>query len=257
MVRTIKGQKKMKNKRALVLSGGGSKGAWQVGVLKCLAQNKNRTWDIVAGVSVGALNGSFISQYEPANQKQGTTDLEALWNSIKGNRSIYRPHTLGQLGQVFEGGLFSTKPLRDLISQNLDRDKMLTSGVKLSVGAISCTTGEYKTVTQDCLDLHDWIIASSAFPVAFPPVKIDGDTWTDGGIGENSPILDVLLFADEITEIDFVSTEPIEFIIPVPEHIKVTVYSPKEPLGIKPLSFDATKIQELILLGYQETLNKE
>jgi NTE family protein len=237
--------------RALVLSGGGSKGAYQVGVLRYLTE-QGLSWDIVCGVSVGALNGSFISQYEKDFQRQGAMHLEMLWKTIKGNRSIYRTHTLGQLGRILEGGLFSAKPLRDMIYDNLDRTNILASGVKLHVGAISCTTGEYRSVDEMNENLHDWIVASSAFPVAFPPVKIDGDTWTDGGIGKYSPLSDVLPYIDEITEIDFIATEPIESIISIPEHIKVNIYCPKEPLGIKPLSFDAKKIEELMILGWDQ-----
>lgn len=238
--------------KALVLSGGGSKGAYQVGVLRYLTEHQDRSWDVVAGVSVGALNGSFISQYGKENQQQGARDLETLWNTIKGNRSIYRTHTLGQLGQILEGGLFSARPLRDMIHSQLNKELIRSNGVKLYVGAISCTTGEYRSVDETDENLHDWIVASSAFPVAFPPVRIGDDTWTDGGIGKYSPLSDVLPYADMLTEIDFISTEPIENIIPIPPHIKVNIYSPKEPLGVKPLSFDVKKIQEMMTLGWQQ-----
>lgn len=240
--------------RALVLSGGGSKGAYQVGAMRYLTETLGRSWDIVSGVSVGALNGSFISQYEKDFQEQGAKDLETLWKTIKGNRSIYRSHTLGQLGKMLEGGLFSTKPLRDMIHDNCNHEKIKSSGVKLQIGAISCTTGEFRCVDESNEKLHEWIIASSAFPVAFPPVHIDGDTWTDGGIGKYSPITSVLEFADELVEIDFISTEPIEFpSSQIPDHIKINLFCPKEDLGIKPLSFDAKKIEELMSRGWEET----
>jgi NTE family protein len=240
--------------RALVLSGGGSKGAYQVGAIRYLTEVLGLSWGLVSGVSVGALNGSFISQYPTTAQTQGGRDLETLWKGIKGKRSIYRKHTLGHLGTMLQGGLFSTKPLKDMIYGNISREALITSRVRLQIGAISCTTGEFKCADELNEKIHDWIIASSAFPVAFPAVEIEGDTWTDGGFMDNAALTAILEQCEGVTEIDYISTEPVE--LPsslITAHVKVNLYCPKADLGIAPLAFDPKKIQELMDRGWIET----
>lgn len=193
--------------RALVLSGGGSRGAFQAGVIYALATTQGRSWDLVAGVSVGALNGAFMAQHAPAEQRAGATALKAMWMDIKGNKSIYKPWALGYLMCLWKGGLYNTEPLRKMVQVHLKAEAFKTSGVKLRMGAVSYESGEYKYVTEETPNLAEWVMASSAFPVAFPPSKIDGESWIDGGVRDVTPIRDV---ADEpgVTSIDVILTAP-------------------------------------------------
>ncbi len=63
--------------RALVLSGGGAKGAYEVGALKYLLLDKETQYDIICGVSVGALNASFLSMYPLGQEKVAYQNLGA------------------------------------------------------------------------------------------------------------------------------------------------------------------------------------
>ena len=238
--------------RALILSGGGSKGSFQTGAIKFLAEQEI-TWDIISGVSVGALNAAFISQYSRSKQLDGALALFNLWNSLKGNGDIYKPHSLGIVGRLIEGGYYSIKPLKELIENNISMEKLLSSEVKFYTGAISCTTGEFRCVSKEHANIHDWIMASSAFPVAFPPVHIDEDTWTDGGLGKYSSLEEILLLHPEIDIIDFISTDSTTSITHTPENIKINIYCPEKPLTTKALNFSPQKIKVNMQLGYEDT----
>jgi predicted acylesterase/phospholipase RssA len=69
-----------KQKKALVLSGGGAFGSYQVGVLKHLA--KISCWEEVFGISVGAINGSFLSMFPLGHEEQAVEQLEEFWKLI-------------------------------------------------------------------------------------------------------------------------------------------------------------------------------
>lgn len=234
--------------KALVLSGGGVKGAFQVGVLRgLLDHNPELDYDIYAGSSVGALNSS---QCACAPLKDSLPKLEDVWlNQVKGNQSIWKHHLwyyiligIGIILLFTIGGFFSfilsapkwvtilfalfalisfyipyyslnhthsiytTDPLRKLIESNLDVEKLRKSGKQLRVGAVSFTTGEYRAATEDAEDIVSWIMASSAFPVFFPPVPIVGHYWTDGGVMNIVPLNDVIEAG--ATEIDIILASP-------------------------------------------------
>src|SRR5574337_903246 len=103
--------------RALVLSGGGAYGAYQVGVIKALTE-KGLQWDAIAGISVGALNGLQMAMYPSEKHALAAEELELMWaNDIKGNDSIYKPWLpwkFNYIVSLWKGGLNSTKPLLKL-----------------------------------------------------------------------------------------------------------------------------------------------
>lgn len=78
--------------KALVMSGGGSKGAFEVGVLRYLHDHENVEYDIIAGVSVGALNASMLAT---GPMKETLPILEKVWfEGIKGNSSVWKHYLL-------------------------------------------------------------------------------------------------------------------------------------------------------------------
>ena len=79
--------------KALILSGGGAHGAFQVGVIKRLAELGHQ-WDLVAGVSVGAINAMQMAMYAPKDHLQAARELEQFWYNIRGNDTIYRNWTI-------------------------------------------------------------------------------------------------------------------------------------------------------------------
>lgn len=192
---------------SIVMSGGGSHGAYQVGVIKSLTE-KGHSWGLAAGVSVGAINSALVAMYKPAEQRGAAVQLEKFWTDIKGNDSVYVNWWCGPGAGLWLGGFFDTAPLNKLVSRHFDPKRVAASGVKLSVGTASLCTGEYKNIRceDDPSRFADWIMASAAMPAIFPPHKIDNDYWTDGGVRDSTPVSDVLRAVDG--HVDVVLTGP-------------------------------------------------
>ena len=93
--------------KAVVLSGGGAYGAFQVGMLNALVNDLGIDFDIIRGVSVGALNGAVLAQAakQPdslGNLSLAVSDLARLWKGIKGNRSVYRKKWTPQSSTLYK-----------------------------------------------------------------------------------------------------------------------------------------------------------
>lgn len=205
----------MSSKRALVLSGGGSKGAYSVGVVKALLES-GRKYDVIAGVSVGSLIASHMAMYKPEDQLNGYAALERIWyEKVTGNKSIYKPWAPGFLTYIWslwKGGIYSMKPLRKIIESEFDPSKLENSGVPLYVGVVSLQSGKYRGVSVDSTTEKqkavDWVWASCIYPILFPAVEIDGEQWFDGGVRDVIPVKDILMNHSDITHIDAVITSP-------------------------------------------------
>lgn len=267
--------------RALVLSGGGSRGAFQVGVVKRLAELGHR-WDVVAGVSVGAINAVNMAMYAPAEQRLGALNLERFWCEIEGDRSIYTGWFWGPLAALSKGGLYDTTPLERFLRARFDHNRLKASGVRLFVGAVDLRSGKYVFATEKSADPIKWVMASAAFPGAFPPVEIGGTRYVDGGVRDTTPISDVLKAG--ATEVDVVLCNPeggddtpwslakagsaVEVGLRAAEimadevfltdlaslrrqsKVRHRVYAPQAPWTVGPLTFDPKEIRRMIDVGY-------
>lgn len=203
------------------MSGGGSRGAFQVGKILQLTEEQSFTgWDIISGVSVGAINAGFLSMFNKEEQHLGALGLRDLWlKHVTGNSSIYRPWAPGILTYIpaaWKGSLFSTEPLRNVINNNISHYRCINSNVLTTVGTCSINTGKYKTISKSDIHFLDYILASASFPIAFPAVEIDGELYTDGGVRTVIPIMDAIALG--ATDIDVIMTSP-------PEHVMRSVAS--------------------------------
>jgi NTE family protein len=190
-------------KKALCLPGGGSKGSFQVGVLEYLIKVRGESYDIITGTSVGALNGAYLAQYKKEDLHKGIDNLKKLWLSIS-NRDIKR-HWIpfGYAHALWKKSLYNTKPLRTLIEENLDTDKLKASGVKLKISTINLDSGDHVKFSGDHPNIKEAVMASSAFPAFFEPIEINGDIYWDGGIKEVAPLLPAIeMGAEDITIIN-------------------------------------------------------
>lgn len=184
--------------KALCMSGGGVKGAFECGVLKYLLGDKQIQYDVLAGVSVGALNAGFLAQFGHGREQEAVKKLEELWLSIK-NSSIKSLHFPPYVSALWKSGLYSTKPLRKLVENNLSPSNIVLSGKLLRIGATSLNTGIYKVWTEKDNDIIDGIMASSSFPVFFDTVKIKNEEFVDGGVRDITPLKEAIdAGADEI-----------------------------------------------------------
>lgn len=192
--------------RALVLSGGGSKGAYQVGALKYILGELQTSYDIFCGVSVGAINCAFLSMFEGGKEADSSTYLSALWDKIT-TASVYRRwFPFGIFHVLWKRSFYDSSPLHNLIRNGVNLDIIRKNGKIVSVGTVSLSSGKYTTFDQTSDYFIDAVIASASFPGMLSPVKFLGQLWTDGGVKEISPIKKAIEMG--ATEIDIIITSP-------------------------------------------------
>jgi NTE family protein len=181
-------------KRALILSGGGARGAFQIGVWKYL-EERNWTPDLICGTSVGAINAVAIGAGMPPDR------LLEIWTSYHGPM-IYRFRMLKFLANLLFGRplkpVMDTGPLRKMVSRHLDIDALRKSRIDVIISAVNLLTARLHLFNQEVIDV-DHVMASSAVPVLFPWQHIDGEPYWDGGVMANSLLFPALESgADEI-----------------------------------------------------------
>ncbi len=173
----------MATRLAVVLSGGGAKGAFQVGVLDALVNERGVSPSIAVGTSTGAIQALGVAQGDVAG-------LVRTWLGIKGSRDIYRERG-GVAGAVILGekALYDTAPLRRLLKAFADPAKLAASPVDLRLGVVSLQSGEFRTIDKSVPGIHNWVYASCAMPVFFDPLQTsDRQQWVDGGVRDVTPL---------------------------------------------------------------------
>jgi predicted acylesterase/phospholipase RssA len=192
--------------RALVLSGGGSAGSFQCGALKYLFEDLGNTYQLFTGVSVGALNASWMAQYAPADQKLGYQALYNLWYNIQDStvKKNWCPWNI--VKGLWSDSVYNSQPLIDLVHNHISLDKIRASGNKVAVSATEICTGKYHTFTQDDGYFIDSILASSSFPMGLIPIVINGIKYTDGGVRHSTPINEAIAMG--ATDLDIVLCGP-------------------------------------------------
>ena len=196
-------------KRALVLAGGGSKGSFEIGVMKYLLEDNKNQYDIITGISVGALNASLFSQFPIGKESEALLALETIWDNIEESTVYVNHKPFGKLQALWKPSVYDSSPLRKFLIKNLDPKKVKSSGRELRISACSLVTGTVKTWTeQDESDIIDAVLASASFPVMLCPIEINGDLFTDAGVKEIAPLNSAIKAGADI--IDVIITSPIE-----------------------------------------------
>lgn len=228
-------------KLGLVMTGGGARAAYQVGVVRAIYEilkKDQKLFNVVTGNSAGAINSSYLSSHA-GNWDIATTDLIALWKRIK-PQQIYdlRARTISELGMKWLGGtvlggltssgshinyLLDTRPLRRLLNREVEFHhikKNLQDGTLHGV-ALSTTnyhSGSNVIFYQGSSEISDWsrsdrfsvrgdlnldhLMASSAIPFFFPPIKVGDSYYGDGCIRQTTPLSPAIhLGADKIIAI--------------------------------------------------------
>jgi NTE family protein len=173
---------------AVVLSGGGANGAYEVGALYRILQHYKP--DAYCGTSVGAINSAFLAQYPKENSYDAARHLLKLWLSID-TSSIYKlwyGGFLWYLPALWKGSVYNTKPVRDLIAKNLDTHMMQNSGVQLRVVGVSLNTGECMIWKEYDADIVQGVQASSSYPIFFSPIHARRSIYSDGGLRNITPL---------------------------------------------------------------------
>jgi NTE family protein len=216
-----------RRRTAMILSGGGARGAYEVGVLWYIFDDLTRMRggppriDILSGTSVGAINACFLAAHL-TDPVLGMRRLVDLWTELQLTRVlgfgmrqfVNLPRLL--LGGTPDGtGLFDVRPMADLVQREISwravtrclRRRLLRT---LSVSCTEVSTGRTVVFMQTApnavipatapprtLFRADRIgpphaLASAAIPILFPPVRIDKELYLDGGLRQNTPIAPAL-----------------------------------------------------------------
>ncbi len=89
---------------------------------------------------------------------------------------------------MWQPAVYNSKPLQDIVHNQLDVNKIKTSKRKLRIGATGLSTGAYQIFTESNDNIQDAVIASSAFPAMLLPIKMLGQLWSDGGCRSITPL---------------------------------------------------------------------
>jgi NTE family protein len=176
-------QNRSDEKTAFVFAGGGSLGAVQVGMLKAFTQTGIKP-DFIVGASVGAINAAFFASDPTRN---GADRLEKIWMTIR-QKDIFPVISLGSLFAFFSfrNYLCSPRPLKMLIEKHLTYNRLEDAPVPCLITATELYSGDEVILSTG--SVVDALLAGSAIPTVFPPVKINGHYLVDGGITNNTPI---------------------------------------------------------------------
>ena len=249
-------------KRAIVLSGGGGKGAYQIGVWKAL-RKLHIKYDIVTGTSVGALNGAFMVQkdYKNALKVWKNMSFKSVYNKdIKEDLSTKEGKkelvSMYAKGIVIDKGM-DVENLENLLLKYLDENKVRKS--KIDYGLITFNLTTLKAMTFEKKDipkgkLKDYMMASATCYPVFKKKEIDKNIYIDGGVYDNLPInLAISMGANQIIAIDLRA-------IGVKQKIKeancdIVTITPKNKINSF-LVFEKEASERAIKYGYNDTMKK-
>jgi len=187
---------------ALVMSGGGARGSFELGVIDYLIRDQGLDFNVITGVSTGALNAAILAQGEGHSGLVEAVELiKEIYFSIEGHRDIYLKRGTARyfdldtdlddlLGSISSTSVYDLSPLERLLRTHLDVEKLRISGRHLRVGAVSLQSGQYESVDASSDAIRDYVYASAAIPVFFEPVSINGTQYVDGGVRNITPLQD-------------------------------------------------------------------
>lgn len=247
-------------KRAIVLSGGGARGAYQIGVWKAL-RKLNIKYDIVTGTSVGALNGALMTQ---------NTYYRGLWfwYNIK-VKNVFSTDSMGEINiKEKETALYKkcakaiskdhgldASNLSKTIDIALDEERFRKSKIDYGLITVNLTTKKPIKITKNEIPkgkLNDYLMASAACYPAFKTKTIDDEEYIDGAYYDNLPInLAASMGATEIIAVDLKSLgirRRLKY-----DNVKVTYITPRNKLGFL-LSFHKYYARRGMRLGYNDAM---
>lgn len=255
-------QKEFSYHTALVLGGGGARGAYQIGVWQALKEREIPI-KIITGTSVGALNGGLILQndYEEAKQMWAKIDTQKILAFPMKEAPVESfSDLLNQVGALTFSALqtrgVSTKPLQQLIAETFSEEKM-----SQATNDFYLVTTELPSFKETVIHFNEcpidqwqqWLLASASFFPAMEAAQIGEHYYVDGGYRNNIP-LDVAL-AQGATECIIVDvkgpgvTKPVK----VPQEVcQMKLQTPWSMGNV--LLFDGERSTQNMALGYLETM---
>lgn len=249
-------------KKAIVFAGGGSKGAYQIGVWQALNE-LGEEFQIATGTSIGSINAAFYVQH-------AFDAAYAMWKSLKAAdimvnginfeksfETIFsqRENLIPFIKNYIRSSGADVTPFHTMLKNNFDTGAFLASDIDYALMTVKFPSLDPFEVTKadmaKCDEPWKWIAASAAcFPV-FPVMEIDGEEYADGGYYDNIPIASAFrLGADEVTVIDLKPENNHEGYI---HHPRIKYIRPSRDLGTF-MNFDKDAIDFSIELGHDDAM---
>lgn len=215
-----------RKRTALILSGGGARAAYQVGVLRAISEafppGCHNPFDIICGTSAGGLNAAGLATHAGC-LSDGVAMLETVWGEFRTDQ-VYRTDwggvlaragrwlwtmAFGRLRRDLPVSLLDNSPLRGLLDAHLSMDKVqeaIDRGLldALCITASGYSSGESVSFFQGAPHLDSWkrarrvgmrtaitidhLLASAAIPLLFPAVKVNREYFGDGALRQLAPL---------------------------------------------------------------------
>ena len=248
-------------KRAVVLSGGGTKGAYELGVWKAL-RKLGIDYQIVTGNSIGSVNGAMMTagDFDACEQMWEEMTRDDFVGDEKAAELIAKELASGKitasaaLEKRLVSGTVDNSPFLKFIEKNVNTKNVYDSDCDYGLVTVRIRDRKPFCLTKKEIPqklLKDYIIASSSVYPIFPMHQIGEDYYIDGMYHDNLPIdFAAIMGAGEFIVVDL-HTEPQH-----PDHANrpyVTYITPSEDLG-GILSFDKARIEKNISMGYRDTM---
>lgn len=243
-------------KTGLVFSGGGARGAYQVGVWKALNE-LNIKCDIVVGTSIGSINSALYAQgdYQIVEDMWKNIDF----NFVFGNSKNKKKSNNKKKDSIFsQKKLFGLEPknLKKNIEKCLDLDKLYNSKIRCGMVVTKFPSLKMLEISKDEIkreEFIDYLIASSTLYPFFKLKKINSKKYIDGGLHNPFPIdYAKKLGADKIIAINI---SAIGKHIKVKEDETIICIKPFSKVG-NPLDFSKENANKIFKYGYNDTMKK-
>jgi len=259
------------NKLGLCLSGGGARGAYQVGACKALDDTGVLTKvSAFSGTSIGSVNASLVAT-KPIDE------VYDLWlnidpNALKNTESLFR-RIIRERTHFVDNGVFKIDELGKLIDSTYDYDLLRKREVYITIsqggstndgvfGLIKSSYQHYIKKDSQALyvpvqnqsdeQIKRLILASCSIPIVFPPVRLNDREYYDGGVYDNVPVKPLVdsgcdtVIVIHLHRLNFVQKDNFP-------GIRLIEVKHNRSLGAF-LNFDPDRSRKLFELGYQDTL---
>lgn len=243
----------------LVLAGGGTRGAYQVGAWKAL-QELNIKIKGIAGASIGALNGALFLQndYAMVSKMYETIKINNVMkiSGVDGNKNIFDLSNIFNLASNYrkQNGIDNT-PLRKMIEKYIDMDKLYNSPIDFGLVTYSVKSRQPLQKFKNKIakeEMVNYLLASSCFPI-FKPQIINNEEYYDGGLYDSAPTN--MLIDKGYKNIILVDIAGVGLSrkLSTNKGIYLKIIRPSEDLG-GTFDFNHTRIVNNIKLGYLDTM---
>jgi len=181
------------------MRGGGTKGAYEVGALKAIISELDPIeyqYDVVVGVSIGAINAAIFALHPPGDEKKALKELVELWETYK-SQDMWRVWPGSNLlGGIWKDAFLDSTPLANMIKAMLENRPFLR---KFAYLATEMSTGRVVLFDEDVPEEFraKSLLASASLPGFFSPVDINGLSLNDGGVFENLDLASAIIKCKE------------------------------------------------------------